>query len=93
MTAPMKPEPSEPDRMVTKIAIGFCLGLLVGAMFQSQALVTLAYDLEPGPVADQITTFAEQWHGLMQTLGTADWVQTLSDTLEAWRPTPFSFED
>ncbi|MEL6948345.1 MAG: hypothetical protein AAFO73_12060 [Pseudomonadota bacterium] len=84
-------KPNEPDMtgLIQMLTVGFCVGLFAGAVFQSQALVTLAYDLEPGPVADRVATLAETWHGLMQTLGIAPWVEGLSDTLESWRPTAF----
>ncbi|MEL6735807.1 MAG: hypothetical protein AAFO98_08000 [Pseudomonadota bacterium] len=79
--------------LVWQVFAGFVFGLVLGAAFQSQSLVTLSYDLEPGPMADRLVLFAETWHALMQQLGLPTIPETISEHLETFRAQPLEPSD
>ncbi|MEM1040395.1 MAG: hypothetical protein AAGI12_13105 [Pseudomonadota bacterium] len=79
--------------LVWRVFVGFVFGLVLGAAFQSQALVTLSYDLEPGPMANRVVLVAETWHGMMQQLGLPTVSETISEHLETFRTRPVGSSD
>ena len=53
--------------------------LLALAVFQSAALLTLAYDLEPSSVGEMVVMACETWNDWMDRLGAAGVTQTIAD--------------
>jgi len=84
---------SHSNALVWRVFAGFCVGLLLGTLFQSQALLTLSYDLEPGQFADTVVPFAESWHSVMQEWGFASVQQSINDRMEEFRTVPVSQAD
>jgi len=82
----------EPN-LVRAVLVGFAVGLFLGALFQSQALLTLSYDLDPGMLSDSVVPLAEAWHAAMQELGFASLSQMITDSLEGFRSLPVSEEE
>lgn len=69
------------SRLIRPVLLLFLATLLVLAMFQSSALLTLAYDLDPSPLNEQVTMIAEGWHGWMQTIGTASVTEQIGEAV------------
>ena len=66
--------------------------MLLLAVFQSSALVTLAYDLPEGGPSGAIVSLAETWHAAMETLGIAQLSQGIADTMETARSSEIQSE-
>ena len=49
------------------------------AVFQSAALLTLAYDLEPSTIGEMIVMVCETWNDWMNRLGVAGVTQAIAD--------------
>ena len=74
-------EPGQHDTdLPAKVLAILLSGLLVLSLFQSAALVTLAYDLPPGGSSETIVALAETWHGWVSAAGFAgvtEWVSEM----------------
>lgn len=55
----------------------FILSAILLAMFNSGSLQMWSYDLEPGPVADEISLAADAWNGWMIDLGSAGMTESV----------------
>ena len=72
------------------LALLFILTLIMLAVFQSSALVTLSYDLPSNSTSELVIGLAEQWHEWMERMGTADLTQTVRDWVEAAHESPIN---
>jgi hypothetical protein len=61
--------------------VSFLATLVILAIFQSSALVTWSYDLPVSTYSETISRSAEEWHALMEQIGTATFSQTVSDAV------------
>ena len=75
------------NRLALMMGLYFCAVLFALALFQSSSLVTLSYDLEPGPTSEKIIVACETWHGWMQTIGTAGITEYLTDQVSTLHET------
>jgi hypothetical protein len=78
---------STPRNAAAGLAI-MLIALLVMAVFLSQSLVSVVYDLPPGPLADRLASWAEAWDGAMRAIGAtrpAEWVTALVERIRSAR--------
>ncbi len=68
--------------LAMRTCLTFVAALILLAVFQSGSLLSLSYDLPQGLWSEKWVGLAEQWHELMQLIGTAEISQEISDWLE-----------
>lgn len=74
--------------IVWKTAMLFVFALFLLSVFQSSALLTLAYDLPPNPQSEAVIGVVETWHTAMQAIGTAGFTDAVAENLEAVHQKP-----
>lgn len=67
------------NRRITQTLLIFLGSTVLLALFNSASLVTWAYDLDPGPLNDQILQAAEGWHMIMENLGLVTVTEMIRD--------------
>jgi len=67
--------------------------LMVLAVFQSSALVTLAYDMEPGAITENLIGACEIWHSWMERIGAASMTELVRDIITNWHEATLSGEE
>ena len=78
----------EPANTRSNVRAGIVIFLAAGALFAlfgSNELVSMAYDLPESRWTLPLVTLAEQWNGLMEQAGTAAFSQTTRDFIAALR--------
>jgi len=69
------------------------LTLLGLAMFQSSAIVTLSYDLEPTEFSQLLVEACETWHAWMTGLGASGVTEAISDAMLSWHEAKVSGDE
>ena len=88
----MSDQSIQTTRLWPKALALFLFGLIVLAIFQSSALITVTYDLPPHPVTERVVMFAESWHNAMENIGAAGVTEIVTDRVSQWLSTPVTEE-